>query len=182
MTKNKYYEPYYKWLLSWIKCRPDDEYSELNRLLHNTTYDVKMDRNTPLISRDTSREEDGLELRNDFMVDERRLGITCLTGECSMLEMLIALSRRIDDLINGSIDTRIDKWYFELIHNMGIDYKNYEFNADKIKDILYIFMNRKYNKNGTNGGLFPIKNYEGNMQIEDLYLQMTHYLYKVYNY
>lgn len=83
---------------------------------------------TPFIfknNRDKNRARDGLDLREDFL-KERGIQTERLdenVTECSMLEMLIALSIRVDkEYIGDPSDPNPDLFFWDLIVNSALDY------------------------------------------------------------
>lgn len=173
MIINKNNTKYFKWLCNMVYCGEDNRYFKLANKLHNTPF-IYLKTNL-LLMRDSSREDDGLLLREDFINDKNK-DITNIQGECSVFEMLIALSRRIDDICTISIDNKIHRWFWVLLSNLKLSmYDDFNYNEKEIDKILNIFMNRKYDKH-CNGGLFPLKNYKGDMRKNDIAMQMHHYL------
>lgn len=174
MIINKYDHHYFRWLCDMVHCGEKNRYSKLTTKLHSIPYTYN--KTNLLLMRDSSREDDGLTLRDEYINDKHN-NITSITGECSIFEMLIALSRRIDDLCSDSlIDPNIDKWFWRLLKNLKLDkYDDFNYNDEEVVKIINTFTSRKYDKCG-NGGLFPIQKYKGDMRKIDIATQMHHYL------
>jgi hypothetical protein len=66
-----------------------------------------------------------------------------LTKDCSVLEMLIAMSKRIElDIVPEHENTCAD-WFWLLIGNLGLDkYDNYAFDGPKVDEILKNWLDR----------------------------------------
>lgn len=132
------------------------------------------------IPNDDNRVEDGRDLRTEFVdefdlddaIDENwmRLG-------CSMLEMLVALSRRLAFMTD--IDPR--EWFWEMLENVGIgmsyscDQKYNDEVADEVNEILDTIIWRTYGPNG-DGGLFPLNNPDRDQRQVEIWYQLSAYL------
>jgi hypothetical protein len=86
------------------------------------------------------------------------------TGACTFLEMLIGLSELMSDQIDGSEPSEC---FWMLIDNMGL--RNVGIN--RAHTIIKNFLSNNYSN--THGGLFPLKNYYGDIRGLDLYSQMN---------
>lgn len=173
MIVNKNDKRYFEWLCKMVHLDKVKTHDKLLLKLHNTPFTYL--KTNILLSRDSSREDDGLELRTDFLEDSKN-NITNIEGECSIFEMLIALARRIDDLCTESADNKIYYYFYKLLTNLNLwKYDDDNWDEESVEKILKDFMSRKYDKNG-NGGLFPILNYNGDMRKIDIAMQMHHYL------
>ena len=114
------------------------------------------------VPRDENRAKEGIRLRSDY---EDETGNSCeKEGPCSILEMIIGISKRMNDLLM-TYDTEYDntKYYFwEIIRNLRLlQFDDSEF-ADQnytcevmIADICSKICNRTYDKDGF-GGMFPL--------------------------
>lgn len=106
---------YFKWLMD-LMSEPSGEAFE--RLCHMLDQNVFQRR----VGNDINRASDGLNLRRRFLdayaeADfDPRITNDFLELECSWLEMLIALSERLDYLYDGGIKER----FMELIANLGL--------------------------------------------------------------
>ena len=132
---------------------------------------------TWFIPNDDNRVADGLDLRVRF-VDEEEGGETdrdWMGMSCSVLEMLIALSERLE------FETDEDSyfWFWTFIRNLEldwcVDYKFGEGTADIIDETLNILINREYDRNGK-GGLFPLRRASRDQRKVEIWYQMSTYL------
>lgn len=165
-------ESYFVWLYSQVADRrlrnPSRTYWGLLRELHRKEF-------VWLIPNDDNRIEDGRALRYEFMEecgirdvprDWMRLG-------CSMLELLIGLSRRLADMADGEPSG----WFWRLIENLDLE----EYNDNRLPQDGYI--NRKldtviwrtYRRNG-NGGLFPLNRTRNDQRWVEIWYQLNEYL------
>ena len=144
---------YFKWLCESINA--PKEYSILLDKLRRTDY-------VWVIDMDENRAKDGKVLRYKYAVekefDESEISWVeeCLSGPCSIFELMVALARRIEAYImyNSDIDDRTPVWFMEMIDNLGLtkyDDKHYE--ESVVDYILNRFMSRNYSENG-DGNLF----------------------------
>lgn len=169
---------YLEWLYSHIgsvKSRnPERSYWKLALKLYTTPFKA-------LVINDVNRAEDGRELRAIFreqtgyrMDDiERQLFMDL---DCSMLEMLIALSDRVafqtDELLEG--------WFWRFMHNLGglERYSDdlYEISIDEeVEEALNRVIWRTYSSDGT-GGLFPLRYADHDQRKIELWYQMSAYI------
>lgn len=120
---------------------------------------------------DDNRAADGERLRSEFEFS-KNADVDELIGQpCSILEMLIALSIRLSDLMYV-LDEEVDipKWFWLLIDNLGLT-DNYQRNDV----ILRRFLERRYSPNGK-GGLFPLRNPRSDQTEVEIWYQMQEYV------
>lgn len=165
---------YLTWLYSQVSSvklkTPSRTYWSLLKILFTTEF-------TWFIPNDDNRLVEGTDLREAFL-DER--GITnpdpsWMEMECSMLEMLIALSRRLSFEAEGEPRT----WFWHLLENLDLHQfndQNYSPLYEKgIRDALAQVNNRTYSPNGE-GGLFPLKRPRSDQRREEIWYQLNAYL------
>lgn len=165
---------YYNYLLRLIRTPESKNYIMLLNALWRKEY-------YSIIPNDQNREKDGIFLRNEANVNINE----CNLGACSVLEMLIALSRRMEFQLYG-IEPAIcyKKLFWKLIDNLGLTrFDNLEAAKDavylEIDDILTTWIERHYSPNGS-GGIFPLKNWRKSNGIDqtkvEIWYQMMSYL------
>lgn len=128
-----------------------------------------------IIPNDDNRVEDGKDLRLEFL---RAEGITEIDPcwmelGCSMLEMMIGLSRRLSFEAGG--EPR--EWFFELIDNLGL-YDLTDSRAiskRKVEQVLDQLIWRNYDPDGT-GGMFPLRYADRDQRDVEIWYQMQAYL------
>lgn len=128
-----------------------------------------------LIPNDDNRCEDGKELRYEFAEE---LGLFDIDPDwmemgCSMLEMLIALSRRVAFYGEGAPSV----WFWRMMKNLGLDKINdrVRFNRRVVDEAIERVMWRLYDSDGR-GGLFPLRNPKQDQRDVELWYQMNAYL------
>jgi hypothetical protein len=163
---------YFNWLCAkvlWLEVpTPSLKFDKLFRVLHNTEY-------VWLIPGDDDRAEDGVELRQEFLLSaELDSNAAWEHLPCSVFEMLIGFAKRAE----FATDVAFLEWFWEFIRNLGLAGFNdasYEDAWTKVDEILYIFVWRQYDYYG-NGGLFPLKQSVHDQREVDVWYQFSDYL------
>lgn len=131
------------------------------------------------IPNDDNRIADGLDLRDEFLdIREIEADDDWLSLGCSMLELLVALSRRFAFMADGEPRDR----FWEMVYNTGIekcDDKHYRSHDDlkiEIDEALDKVIWRTYNYDGSNGGLFPVKYPYKDQRKTEIWRQMAAYV------
>lgn len=172
-------EEYFLWLCELVDAEdPDAGYLGLMRRMYDMEFS---DRTAKLIPNDDNRIEDGIELRERFEEESLFDDYSCLGGPCSVLEMMIALSYRMEE--NFGYEDHI-YWFWDMMRNLGLDEftDNRYFDLDgqsEVNHILRDFRMRKYGKDGC-GGLFPRRNPERDQRRLEIWVQMNNYLIEKY--
>lgn len=127
---------------------------------------------------------DGIDLRDEFLslhpeVEDEHLA-EWIEMECSILEMIFALSRRADfmtdpdQMVGGTAG-----WFRHFLQNLGLDgLTDNKFNDRSLEAVDIIIdklNNRTYNKNGE-GGLFPMPDIRRDQRKVELWYQLNKYL------
>lgn len=128
---------------------------------------------------DENHAAQGAELRDEFM---REMQLPSYRGVCTVLEMLIALSRRCE---RTSFVWRGDDgpafWFWHMMHNIGLDRFTDEYYAgnpnadDEVDEILEVLLRRTYDRKG-NGGLFPLREPPNDQRKTTLWYQLNYYM------
>jgi hypothetical protein len=105
-------------------------------------------------------------------------------GPCTMLEFFIGLSNRCNAVISEDDGYSYEKWFWEIMKNIGLDQFTDENFVDKggtiaINNILDIVLERKYTMKGK-GGLFPLKKTSNDQRKIEIWYQMMEYLNERY--
>lgn len=132
-----------------------------------------------LVPNDDNRLADGLDLRDEFLdIYDIEADAEWLNFGCSMLEFLVALSRRFAFMNEGEPRDR----FWEMIYNIGIekcDDKHYNSHRDlwvEIDQAMDVVIWRTYNYDGSNGGLFPVKEPYKDHRKTEIWRQMGEYV------
>lgn len=165
-------ETYFNWLyVKVVENRPvhtpSNSYLTLMRDLHTTEF-------IWLLSGDDNRAEDGLDLRKEFLLQAHLDQDPAWTSiPCSVLEMLIAFSRR------AAFETELSsrEWLWIFLGNLGLsDLTDATLGVTQLTyEIMDRFIWRTYNEKGE-GGLFPLTNPQHDQRKVEIYYQFCEWL------
>lgn len=130
-------EEYIDWLFSFMPS--ERNYSLLLEALYNKEF-------TYILAMDSNRADDGKSLRPYYD-----------PSPCSVLEMMIALSIRMERIMEDpNYGDCTSTWLYLMIKNLGLSkMRDDKFNPDIVDRTLNRFLNRQYEFNGI-GGLFSL--------------------------
>lgn len=166
-------EIYFKWLYRQVAPlrykNPARTYWSLLRHLFEKEF-------VWFVPNDDNRAMDGVELRSEFLTKENwpqdPIVDEWLSLGCSMLEMLIAISRRLSFTGGGASAD----WFWHLLHNLDLDkFNDASYDGDYVELAVHRVNNRTYDKNG-NGGLFPLKKTDIDQRGVELWYQLNSYV------
>ena len=163
---------YYEWLTELVGG--DTGYEQLLHVLFEKEF-------YSVVDFDEDRAADGLSLRSiysKFIGRQADLGL----GACTVLEMFVALSIACEDNIMHDRDygDRTPEWFWMMMHNLGLDnFDDKRFNETEVYYRLDIFLERKYEKNGT-GGAFPLKKCDKNQKLVPIWIQLNEFISENY--
>jgi hypothetical protein len=169
---------YLEWLYSLVSSvtnrNPTQNHWHLLRQLYSKQF-------LGYIPNDDNRSADGKELRFEFLqstgyyIDDP-YGLW-FDLDCSMLEMIIGLSRRAS-FEDEALGTPVE-WFWRMIHNLELDsYTDDIFEisiSEEVEEVLDRVNGRSYEYNGS-GGLFPLKHPHEDQRKVELWTQMSAYL------
>lgn len=164
-------EGYFYWLNSLVEPVRNPNPARTHGLLLEQLFKKEFRWSIP---NDDNRVEDGKELRQEFLyeynVDQR-----WMREPCSVLEMLVALARRVAFEDSGEPD----EWFWKLMSNLGLEqYTDDVYNyvvADEVNEVLDMFLDRQYSDDGE-GGLFPLNDTTADQREIEIWYQMSAYL------
>lgn len=169
---------YYKWLVKKISGKPAASrvsYHKLLQFLHTVEFRW-------IIDSDENRAEDGINMRWRFAVykgheEDPDEILDILEGPCSVLEMMIALAIRCEDIMDDpSVGDRTPQWFWNMIANLGLGTMHDDhFDKSSVRNILDRFMNREYEPTGR-GGLFRLRSCRADLREVEIWYQMCWYL------
>lgn len=184
---------YEDWLIEQIHAdsKPDG-YSELCRILHRIQF-------MPMVMMDWNRNDDALNLVWEWAEslgdneDETMNTVIDLEGEhpngfCTMLELLVVLSRMLDyELKDSEYDYGTGYWAELLIRNIGLEeYVNHNVEEDydraeeAVIELVGTVILRQYGWDGE-GGFFPLSHPASDQRDEELLIQMNNYIAENYD-
>lgn len=153
---------YFEWLVGQIHT--PKSYQQLFRIMHRTEFHW-------LVANDDNRIGDALELRHEFLNGRAPRG---QDGPASVLEVLVALSRRLA-FIEGS---EPEDCAWQLIKNLRLQRYEDPLSAVKvnhIKEILETLIWRNYELSGL-GGFFPLRHADRDQRKVEIWYQMNAYV------
>jgi hypothetical protein len=165
-------ELYFRWLYGQVGSvqsrNPTKKYWKILKKLFTKEF-------VWIIPNDDNRAEDGRDLRYEFINQQGLANVDqhWMQLGCSMLEMLIALSRRLSFEDDG--EPRI--WFWHLMENVGLGFynDNETIPDQEVDEILDRIIWRTYKRNGS-GGLFPLKKSKEDQRKIELWYQLCAYL------
>lgn len=173
-------EDYINYLKNLVRGEDLTDYEQLLDYLWKKEY-------YSILPNDQNRLKDGLQLRDipdgpDY---------TLCFGPCSILEMLIALSKRMAwELVDSVYNLSDRDLFWEMIENIGLKRFNNRIikrngQIDEMDQILATWLEREYSPDGV-GGIFPIKNWKPRVDKPqnrvEIWYQMMLYLSKNYEF
>lgn len=168
-------ELYFKWLYSLVAStrlkNPSRTHWRLLKLLYTKEFYW-------FLPNDDNRVEDGRDLRMEFAQRKRiELDSEWVGLECSVLEMMIGLSRRLAFESEQEWESR--DWFWHLIENLNLrrfNDRHISFSdEEEIDHILERMIWRLYEGDGR-GGLFPLENPPEDQRKVELWYQLSYYL------
>lgn len=178
MTKHELENRYFNWMYQLVY---DSRYSKhlSHKKLLAYLNEVEF---TYILGMDSNRAEDGTDLRYCFAyendIDEHLIATYLDIKPCSILEMMIALSKRCEEHImsNPDIGNRTGQWFWNMIVNLGLgSMSDKRFDLKYVDEVIDRFLNRHYNRDGK-GGLFVIPNCTHDMRTAEIWYQAMWYL------
>lgn len=179
MSKDKIINDYFEWLITVIsedRFGKNVSYRKLLTYLHTVKFRWVMED-------DNSRANDGITMRWRFAQDTGRERYydeisKCLSGPCTVLEMLIGLAVRCEENImdDPRYGNRTGQWFWKMITNLGLS-TMYNNNFDKkiVNIVIEKFLNREYEPDGQ-GGLFIIHNCDYDLRKIPIWTQLCWFL------
>lgn len=178
MSTNSIYDAYISWLFDKVMYkemrRSGRSYKQLLLYLHSRQFTWTLDF-------DANRAEDGKYLRYKFLDETGYLGE--IKGACSVLEMAIALSDRInEDLFLPDPSANGAKFFWMMMENCGLDELTDDYFDEKMaENIVDIVLKRQYSSSGL-GGFFPLKHPKEDQKCTELWYQMQKYIQENYSF
>lgn len=169
-------EEYFEWLYKSISTsakNPDRSFWLLCEQLHKKEF-------LWFVPNDDNRVVDGTDLRSEYMHTHHITNPdpNWVHEGCSMLEMLVALSRRASYQAEGAHD----EWFWRFLENLGVRHCTDSCYMDgpddtwnEVNDALDRINERTYSRNGQ-GGLFPLKYSRRDQRKIEIWYQLAAYL------
>lgn len=165
---------YFEWLYNMVcpEVSPKQpSYRKLLMYLHTIefTYSIPLDSN---------RADDGVNLRYVFAYENRlpRGTEKDITGPCSMLEMMVALAKRMElGMDDPAYGNRLPQWFWQMIATLGLKGMwGSHFDKNAVDFTIDRFLDRDYQPDGK-GGLFYIRGCKYDLTQVEIWTQMCWY-------
>lgn len=170
-------EEYFRWLCDQMNA------NEGYLLLAKDLHEMEFLANVP---HDENRAEDGIALRFEFFELYPEFEGEALDGPCSMLEMLVALARRMNFILMDSDRPKelSARYFWVMIENAGLlPFSDEKYVAlggyYRVEEILWKINDRNYDPDGQ-GGYFPLRNPAEDQRTVELWYQMHAYINENY--
>ena len=152
-------------------------------LLFNDLHSIEF---VSYIAHDENRAADGIALREEYFSDSPWINYEALEGPCTVLEMMVGLSKRMDfEMSDPVVDTEQPaKYFWEMLSNLGLMTYSDDAYVDldglyNVKEIVENMVERNYEPSGR-GGLFPRKYAAADQREVEIWYQMQGYLQENY--
>lgn len=175
---NRIYDDYFDWLYHLVcndKYYNKISYRKLLYFLDSVDY-------IPNLQMDDNRRIDGIDFRYhygyEYGYSKEEIDQLFNNKNCSMLEMMIALSTRVEEQITSELifGNRTSQWFWGMIVSLGLGKMNDEyFNERYCLNAIDRFMRNDYEPNG-HGGLFTLNNPPADLRTVDIWCQFMWYL------
>jgi hypothetical protein len=168
-------EAYFRWLVEQVREQgghPSKTYWDVLGLMHDKEFIW-----IPNAGNDDNRIADGLELRHEFLDRRRNVPIERF-GPCSCLEVMIAISRRMEFNAGESAEG----WAWQLLCNLELHKMPDPLSrrkAAKVDDILETLIWRNYAPDGV-GSFFPLAWPQDDMRRVEIWYQMHSYILEIH--
>lgn len=151
---------YFEWLCSLVQP-PSRDPSQTRFMVLEILHDIEF---KAYVLDDLTRIDDGLALRGEFAredgSDPTRMWFT--DSPCSVLEMLIALARIAEYLVQGGGEEGVSQWFWHMLNNIwcaeyydAVWYDDPD-NERTVRGRVSLMVDRRYDSLG-NGSLFPLR-------------------------
>lgn len=130
-----------------------------------------------VIPMDENRDIDAFCMRKEFLFDNGYDVSSVWHESRTVLEVLIAFSRRIETDITGEPGKDdFGRWFWVMLDNLELlDFENVWFDKKAVDRILNIWLDRKFKKNGI-GSIFPTTKVTSDQRDVEMWYQMQGYI------
>lgn len=168
--KSDYFEWMYD-LVSGNRFARGNTYRRLLTFLHDVEF-------VYFVPYDENRAAEGISLRYHYCLQHDCTDLEwCLDGPCSVLEMMVALAIRCENIIdNPEKGDQTGQWFWAMITNLGLgSMTDTNYNEWLVNDVITRFLNREYEPDGR-GGLFRVRGWRRDMRTAEIWHQLMAYI------
>ena len=168
---------YFDWLVHKANGTSDRMvHWKLLTYLYNRSFKVY------ILPMDQNRSEDGIDLRYsgfgyECHVDQHEIERYLDRRDCSMLEMMVSLAIKAENIVGDSeLGDRTSLWFWWMVESLGLlGYDDMHYDEAAVEFAIDCFLNHDYKPNGK-GGLFTVKNPPHDMRNAEIWNQMCWFL------
>lgn len=156
---------YLEWMIKQIRPDNDRSYHDLFARIHDKEF-------VWLIPNDDNRIADGFDIRHEYFRRFKRPHM--LSQGCSVLEVILGLSRRLSFAVDG----KAKDWAWVLVKNLELHKMAGHIGgrrAERIDEVLEALIWRTYAPDGV-GGFFPLAWPEQDQRKVEIWYQMCAYI------
>lgn len=171
----KWATAYFHWLVPQVRDPGHQRktYEDLLMLMHTKEF-------LHIVGNDENRMQDGFDLRTEFLHESEAPGSLKPEdfGPCSVLEVLIGLSRRMEFSASGEPEG----WAWQLLVNLGLEKMSDPLSRRKaavVDEVLERLVWRNYNPDGS-GGFFPLSDPDEDQTRLELWYQLSAYIEEIH--
>ena len=175
MTPIEIQDGYFQWMYNLVCYNETTSYQKLLRKLHDIPF-------TYTIMKDKNRAVDGANLRfrygDEHDISSEEIEFAFGNMDCSVLEMMVALAKRIEESImtDPDIGDRTGMWFFKMLSSLHlILMDDSSFDSRFVEDAVNLFLSHQYSYNG-DGGLFALERPLFDARRMEIWYQMNGYL------
>jgi hypothetical protein len=167
-------ELFFEWLYSQVA---DPETNDPERMYSRLLHQLYTKEFIAVVDRDENRIEDAKELRHEFIAERhirRRETSDWLDLGCSVLELLVGLSRRMAFDAEGEPHY----WFWIMMRNLGLAHLSDaypRYSEGRVAAALDRLIYRQYEYDGK-GGLFPLHDPNKDQRTVELWYQLSAYV------
>ena len=163
-------DTYFSWLVEKIDNGQAGNYSKLLSFLYDKAFDY-------IIPDDMARFNDGINLRYIYE-DEGHSIMDHAQGDCTILEMLVALCMRIEEqMCDPEVGDQCWRWFWIFIENLGLlSENNASFTLEYVSSVIDDFLNRAYDSDGYDTSIVRVDDPNKDCRSENLWMQVNWYL------
>jgi hypothetical protein len=172
--KDRVKSDYFNWIYGLMcdgRFAENITYKKLFKFLHDVEFEY-------FVPYDENRAADGIALRYRFCLIHGCEELEkYLTGPCSVLEMMVALAIRCEDIVDDpDKGDRTSQWFWGMISNLGLNSMTDSiFNDWLVNDVIARLLERDYEPDGR-GGLFTVKGWNRDMRTAEIWHQLMAYI------
>lgn len=171
MNDNIILNDYFDWLYFMVVPNPGkNQYRKLLTTLHSIEFRYFVDY-------DENRASDGENLRWYYVDDGGNDEILRWKEPCTVLEMIISLAMRMDNIV-GDTDGELDivHWFWMMMYNLDLDWMfDDRFDKSYLNGRVKMFLDRTYQPDGE-GNIIYISGCDTDLRDVEIWWQMCWYL------